>query len=96
MIAQLESLKTYFDEKEDTTLVDITEKIRKLPKFSKFCFSTFATLLKMLLVLPATTAFSERSASTLRRIKIWLRTPLAQGGLNHSMLFAIYKEMTEK
>ena len=50
----------------------------------------------MLLVLPATTAFSERSASTLRIIKIWFRTPLAQGGLNHSMLFAIYKEMTEK
>ena len=32
--AQLISLKTYFDEKEDSTLADIIEKIRKLPKSS--------------------------------------------------------------
>ena len=32
--AQLESLKTYFDEKEGTILVNIIEKIRKLLKSS--------------------------------------------------------------
>ena len=63
--AQLESLKTYFDENEDTTLADITEKIRKLPKSSKIYFSQVTTLLKFSLVL----AVSERFASTLRRIK---------------------------
>ena len=35
--AQLESLKTYFDEKKDTTLADIIRK-RKLPKSSKVYF----------------------------------------------------------
>ena len=63
--AQLESLKTYFDENEDTTLADIIEKIRKLPKSSKIYFSQVTTLLKFSLVL----AVSERFASTLRRIK---------------------------
>ena len=33
--AQLESLKTYFGVKEDTTLAYITEKIIKLPQSSK-------------------------------------------------------------
>ena len=51
-------------------------------------------------MLPATNGVSERSASTLRRIKNWLpcwfRTSMMQGRLNHCMLLAIYKEMTDK
>ena len=76
--AQLESLKTYFDEKEDTTLANITEKIKKLPKSSKVYFSQVMPLLKTLLVLSATNAVSQRSASTLRRIKNRSRTSLTQ------------------
>ena len=34
--AQLKSLKTCFDEKEDATLADVIEKIRMLPKSGKF------------------------------------------------------------
>ena len=57
--AQSESLKTYFDEKEDSTLAGIIEKIRKLPKSSKVYFSQVTTLLKISLMLPATNTFSE-------------------------------------
>ena len=56
---QLESLKTYFDEKEDTTLADTIEKIKNLPKSNKVYFSQVITLLKILLVLPATNAVNE-------------------------------------
>ena len=90
--AQLKSLKTYFDKKEDTSLADIIEKIRKLPKSSKVYFSQVTTLLKISLVLLATNADSVRSASTLRRIKNWLRTSMTQRRLNHCMLLAIYKD----
>ena len=37
--AQSESLKTFFDEKEETTLADIIEKIRKLTKSTQVYFS---------------------------------------------------------
>ena len=94
--AQSESLKTYFDEKEDTTLAGIIEKIRKLPKSSMVYFSQVTTLLKISLMLPVTNTFSEWSASTLHRIKNWLRTSMKQGRLNHCMLLATYKEMTDK
>ena len=67
--AQLESLKIYFDGKEDTILTDIIEKIRKLPKSSNVYFSQVTTLLKSPLMLPATNAVSEQSALTLLRIK---------------------------
>ena len=49
--AQLESLKTYFGVREDTTLADITEKIIKLPQSSKVYLSQVTTLLKISLVL---------------------------------------------
>ena len=64
-VGSSESLKTFFDEKEDTTLADIIEKIRKLLKSSKIYFSQVTNLLKFSLVL----ALSEQFASTLRRIK---------------------------
>ena len=64
--AQLESLKTYYDEKEDTPLANIMGKIRRLPKSNKVYFSQVTTLWKISSVLPV----SERSTSALRRIKI--------------------------
>ena len=62
--AQLRSLKTYFDEKEDTTLPDVIEKIEMLPKSSKGLLSTSHTT-----PLPARDTVSERPTSILRRIK---------------------------
>ena len=47
-------------------------------------------------MLPATNAVSEESTITLRRIKNWLRTSMTQGRLNHRILLAIDKEMTDK
>ena len=55
---ELESLKIYFHNKQDTTLADITDKI-KLPKSSKVYFSQFITLLRVSLVLLATNAVVE-------------------------------------
>ena len=52
---ELESLKRYFDNKQDTALADIIDKI-KLPKSSKVYFSQFITLLKVSLVLLAINA----------------------------------------
>ena len=94
--AQLESLKIYFDEKEDITLDDIIEKIRKLHKSYKVYFSQVTTQLRISLVLPATNAARERSTSILRRIKNWLRMSITHQRLKHCMLLAIYKKMTDK
>ena len=87
MKAQLEYLKIYFDEKEDTTFPDITEKVRKMPIY----FSQVTTLLKVSLVLPAKIAVIEQSTITLCRTKNRLQTLMTQGRLNYCMLLAIYK-----
>ena len=50
--------------------------------------------IKLYLVLPATIAVSERSGSTLRRIKNWFRSTMTQKCLKHCILFFIYKDKT--
>ena len=50
----------------------------------------------MFLVLLATKAVSERSASSLRRIKNYLQMSMTQKRFNHCMLLAIYNEIADK
>ena len=53
-------------------------------------------LLRLLLVMPATNATSERSFSALRRIKSYLRSTMTQQRMNHLMVLHIHKELTDK
>ena len=59
-------------------------------------YSEIIVLLKLYLVSPATNAVSQRSASSLRRIKNWLRSTMSQERLNHCILLSIYKEKTDE
>ena len=51
-------------------------------------------LFRLLLTMPATSATSERSFSSLRRIKTYLRTTMKQERLNHLMMLYIHKDKT--
>ena len=52
-------------------------------------------LLQLVLVMPATNATSERSFSTLRRLKSYLRTTMTQERLNYLMLLHVHKDGTD-
>ncbi len=58
--------------------------------------SEVCKLVKLLYVMPATNAESERSFSTVRRIKSYLRSTMYQQRLNHLMLLNIHKSFTDK
>ena len=51
-------------------------------------------LLQLLLVIPATSATSERSFSSLHLVKNYLRTTMNQDRLNYLMMIYIHKERT--
>ena len=53
-------------------------------------------LVKILLIIPATNATSERSFSTLRRVKSYLRSNMKQSRLNHLITCNIYKEQLDQ
>ena len=51
-------------------------------------------LLQLLLVVPATSATSERSFSSLHLLKTFLRTTMSQSHLNHLMVLYVNKDYT--
>ena len=59
-------------------------------------FSGVWKVLKLLLVLPATNATSERSFSALRRVKTYLRTTMTQERLNNLMVLHVHNELVDK
>ena len=52
-------------------------------------------LIKLVLVMPATNATSDRTFSTLRRVKSYLRSTMTPKRLNHLMVLPIHKDMTD-
>ena len=68
------------------TLVQIRDYFIHLSPAVRSSMSEIATLLKILMAMPATNAVSERSASALRRIKTYLRTISTQKRLNNLMM----------
>ena len=53
-------------------------------------------LVKLLLVMPATNAVSERSFSAMKRIKSYLRSTMTNNRMNHLMIMHVHKDKTDK
>ena len=58
--------------------------------------SEVCTLVKLIVVSPATNAVSEQSASGLRRIKTYLRSTMSQQRLNSLMVLHVHKDKTDQ
>lgn len=69
---------------------------RKRSSEVRLLFSEVECLLKLLLVVPASSATAERSFGTLRRLKTYLRTTMTQPRLNHMALLNIHQERVDK
>ncbi len=78
------------------TLNDVIAFLRSLSPAQQNLMSSVITLAKLILVMPATNASSERSFSALRRVKNYLRSTMTQSRLNHLMLLHIHKEQSDQ
>ena len=58
-------------------------------------FSQVFVLIKLLLVMPAANATSERSFSALQRVKTYLRSSMGQMRLNNLMVLHVLKDLTD-
>ena len=93
---QLVSFRANFEKlkKEKVVLNDIVEFMRQ-PNYSTL-LSEISTVLKLIMVLPATNAEAERGFSTLKRVKTYPKNKMEQGRLNNLVLMNIHKEETKK
>ncbi|XP_062521178.1 zinc finger MYM-type protein 1-like [Corticium candelabrum] len=79
---------------------DLPELVKVRTFFNKGtnrdCYPETCKLLKTLLVIPASSSECERSFSTLRRLKTWLRTSMGQERLTSLALLTVEREECRK
>lgn len=95
--SQLQALSANFEsekEKEDVTLSDIVKYFESTS--IRNWLSEVSKLLQLVLIMPATNATSERSFSSLRRIKTYLRSTMTQNRLNNLMTLHVHRDYVDK
>ena len=70
--------------------------LRSISTSQRVLLSQVCKLASLILVMPSTNASSERSFSSLRRIKTYLRSTMSQSRLNNVMMLHIHKERTDQ
>ena len=92
---QLEIFKVLMKDGEFTCFDDILAKIKQLSEAEKCMITEIMTLCK-LLVNPATNAAGERSFSSARRLKTWLRSTMTQTRFSNLTILNTDKQRTDK
>ena len=93
---QLEIFKVLMKDGEFTCFDDILAKIKQLSEAEKCMITEIITLCKLLLVNPATSAAGERSFSSARRLKTWLRSTMTQARFSNLTILNTHKQRTDK
>jgi len=82
----------------DNNFTTIREAADFLSKLSPECsqmLSQVEVLIRLLLVIPASSAEAERSFSTLRRLKTWLRATMTQARLNFLCVLNVHSDILD-
>ena len=96
LTAQMKILQVLLKDGDYFCFDDIIVKIKELPNPEREMIKDVITLWKLILVNPATSAAGERSFSTARRLKIWLRSRMNQERFSNLTVLNIHKERTDK
>lgn len=92
----LEIFSLSFKPEGQITIKDILSFFHNCSSGQVDLMSQVSKLVKLLVVMPATNAASERSFSAVRRIKTYLRSTMSQQRLNHLMLLHIHRHLTDE
>ena len=83
-------------EVEKFSVNDLVKLLQDFDNSRRLALSEVVKLGKLLLVIPATNAVSERSFSTLKRAKTFLRSTTSNNRLNHLMVLHVRKERVDE
>ena len=82
----------------DTSEFDVNDLVtflQSLDSSRRKLLSEISTLGKLLLVMPAANAVSEKSFSALKRMKTYLRSTTGDSRLNHLTMLNVHKDRTD-
>ncbi|KAL4718968.1 hypothetical protein ACJJTC_005154 [Scirpophaga incertulas] len=77
---------------EELEKIDFTDTLKEAKTF----FPAIKKAILILLAQPCTTANIERSFSTLRRIKTWLRSTMSENRLNGLYMLSVHRKMLQE
>ena len=92
--AQLETLR-YFPESPIDNVKELVVFVQSLSATTKTFVPQVIVLAKILLVMPATNAVSERSFSAMKRVKTYPHSTTSDCRLNNLMVLNVHKERTD-
>ena len=95
MQAQLEILRNNIDTATVISIADVMKHLQQMSPAQKTLLSEVILVMKLILVMPATNATSERSFSVMRCLKSYLRSTMAQDRINHLMALHVHKDLTD-
>ena len=96
LTAQIEMLQVLLKDGDYFCFDDIIVRIKELPNPEQEMIKEVITLCKPILVNPATCAAGERSFSTTRRLKTWLRSRMNEERFSNLTVLNIHKERTDR
>ena len=91
----IEFQRTQGNQSTPPDIFDIKKYFHSLVGAQRSLLSEVCKILKLILIMPATNATSERSFSTLRRVKTYLRNTMSQQRLNNLMLLHVHRDLTD-
>ena len=77
------------------TIADFIRFIQPLSAAERDFLSEVSTLAKLMLLAPATNAVCERPFSSLKRLKIYLRSTLEDHRLFHLIVLHVHRQLTD-
>ena len=80
----------------NVTLNEIVQYLANLSEQVRSLYSEIVTIVKLILVMPATNATSERTFSAMRRIKNYLRTTMLQQRFNDLMVLFVHRDSLDQ
>jgi len=93
--SQLEILPASLRVENAISITELIAKFQSLDPARKVLLSEVLKVFKILLVMPATNAVSERSFSALKRVKTYLRATTTDNRFNNLIVLHIHKHFTD-
>jgi hypothetical protein len=78
------------------SVIDAVKILTEIEPSVRQLFEIIEVLVKLLIVVPASSAEAARSFSMLRRLKTWLRSTMGQERLNHLAILNFHWEVLDK
>jgi hypothetical protein len=96
LIVESAVLKAMLKDSEIKCFRDVYKRVKRYCKCERNLIPNMVKLIEVLLVNPATSCTPERSFSTARRMKTWLRSTMTNKRFNSLSILNIHKDITDK